>query len=568
MFETLFLLASFVAPIQSPAVPIEAAAVSGAQSTANSAFAALVPADAFAVLRLQSLDELDRAMTAFARAADKPLPFDASLLLGGMLECPGPVKQLERKQPIAIALTLPPGSTEPVPTFIVPVADAAAYLKELPVSARKWSGERSGGYLALSQLAGYVAPATPSPLALELPQGALAVRVDMLKVIEAFGGFIDMGMAEAEAGLSRQQAAGDPGAALVEPYLERVQEFLDSVLQVDLALALDGSQARLSTELRLDPDSPMGKPRAAAHTFDPRLLQRLPPDSPFRLVAHFDMPGMFDTAMEFFDTVASTLPTQGLRPEMYAQFEQLQLMVERFKGMSALFGNSLCAGYGFSSEGMTGCAVMESLDPAKLIDAYTDFFAELNAASAPLSGFAVTPLADRVVGSTTYRELRMSIDVAKLGNAPGLREMLESIYGKAGTRISIGESGPWMILGANASDESLLRAANASAANTFAVPAELVPLAGASSALWMQVDAAQMFEQSLALLPTSDRLPVDRGTFAGKHFRVSSWGGAVQSRWLGGLALDLGELESFVQGMKSTRAAAPWDATTDADEQR
>lgn len=557
MLSFALLFASLLSVPQQPALAVEPPARVAAESDA--AFAALVPADAFALLRFQSLDELDRAMTALGRAANEPLPLNATTLLAGPLECPGPVQDVDRGRPIGIALSLPPGAAQPALTFLLPVADAKSYLTRLPRSTRKWAGERMGGYLALSQLDGYSAPTVPSSLAEGLPAGVLVARVDAEQLRRSFGPMVDMFVQEFRVQYSRQVRTDPLGAKLFGSFPDQVEALVDSLQRVDALFALDGQRAEFAIEIALDPQSTFGKPAAHADGFDTLLAQRLPEQAMLRALADIDLQSVAGFYRGMFAVLGDDDLTRDMPPDARASFQALEAAVGRMDEIIPLLGRQCGVAYDFGTEGINACGFLSSPDPAKLAEAYGSVISDLMVLlEQEARGFSVSDPLERSLGGVAFTESRFRVDPSKMGpkglpagRAKEMQDLFEGVYGKDGTRLSMGVSGNLLLLGANASDETLLRATGA-ASNAGAVDPLLARMSGASSGVWLEFDIARLMGAFARLGPQPLPVDADDATLADLQLRVTSWGGARGSSWFGGISVDLDAVGRFVDFVETT----------------
>ncbi|TAJ18311.1 MAG: hypothetical protein EPO68_08060 [Planctomycetota bacterium] len=558
LFASLLSAPAAQQPVAQPSAPLVEASAR-AFADADSAFAALVPADAFAVLRIESLDALDRAMTALGRVANEPLPMNASLLLAGPLQCPGPVQDIDRRRPLGIALSIPPGGMEPALTFLLPVADAKSYLTRLPRSTRRWAGERMGGYLALSQLDGYSAPAVASTLAAKLPDGVLVARVDAAQLMRSFGPLVDTFVQEFRVQYARQLRSDPLAAKFMGGLPDHFEDFVDAVQSLDVVCALEGERAEISLEIDLDPLSALGKPAAHRDGFDAALAKRLPDHAMVRTLAKVDLSGIAGFYRDMFAALGDDDIQQHMPPDARASFQALTAAIGRIDEIAPLLGRSCGIAYDFTNDGIMGCAFVSSPEPLRLADTYGSVISDLmQLLEQEARGFSVTDPVERSLGGVAFSESRFRVDPSQMGpkglppgRAKELQDVFEAMYGKDGTRLSMGVAGDLVVLGANAGDETLLRAAGIAHTSAGADPL-LARMSGASSGVWMQLDFARIMG-FFARMGTKPLPPeVNDTSLAALGFQVTSWGGVRGSSWFGGLSLDLEALARFVDFVEAT----------------
>jgi hypothetical protein len=526
----------------------------------ETALAALVPAEAFAVVRVASLEDFDRALDLLGRAVDEPMPFDAASLLSFVLGCPGPVERIDRQRPLCIAFALPPGGIEPAVTFVLPVDNASDYLGKLPRTARKWAGELAGGYLALSELPSYAAPAVPSALATSLPSGSLAASVDVARLMQSFGPMLEMGMQEFRRELELGTRSDPLQRELAGGIADSLEDLMDAVQRMDFAFTLAGPRAGFELDVALDPHSTLARSTSGGN-FDAGLVRRLPEAGCVRMVADIDTQALAATYVDLFaDKLADERITARMSAQERVQFEALRSTIGSIDSLIPLLGRSSAFAYDFGENGLSGCGLLSSPDPAALMAGYGAWMDQISQAlpKQAASQLVVSP-SERSVAGIAFRESRVRFELAAPANgrkaSPADSEMqglLDLIYGKDGLLLSTGIAGQNVIFGANASAADLERACGVGSTGSDAgLDAELACMNGASSGVWMQMDLGRVMQfatqMAVQTLPGA-QLPVASEPL---RFRLTGWGGARGERWFGGLSCDLDELAAFVNGAKT-----------------
>src|SRR5689334_8822015 len=113
--------------------PLLLALASQTPSTSATALADLVPQNTVAFIQSPSLD---RAASCIGRLAAAFEPTHAPKLeaasLMAMVDIPGDASTVDSARPVGVCLVLGEGSeATPLPVFLVPVRDSAAYLKSI-----------------------------------------------------------------------------------------------------------------------------------------------------------------------------------------------------------------------------------------------------------------------------------------------------------------------------------------------------------------------------------------------------------------------------------------------------
>ncbi|MBM3976939.1 MAG: hypothetical protein FJ299_08115 [Planctomycetes bacterium] len=530
----------------------------------ETALASLVPAEAFAVVRVASLEEFDRALDQLGQAVDEPMPFDAASLLSFVLGCPGPVERIDRKRPLCIAFALPEAGIEPALTFVLPVDDASGYLGKLPRTARKWSGERAAGYLALSELPSYAAPAVPSALVTNLPLGALAARVDIARLMQSFGPMLEMGMQEFRRELERETRADPLQREMAGGIADSAEDFMDALQRVDIAFTLAGSRADLGLDLVLDPHSTLAQSTSGG-SFDAGLIRRLPEGGCVRMVADVDTQALAATYVDLFaDRITDERITARMSAEERVQFEALRSTIGSIDALVPLLGRSSAFAYDFGENGLSGCGFMSSPDPVALVAGCNAWMDQISQAlPKQASSQLVVSSSERSVAGIAFRESRLRFELAAPANGrkasradSEMQGLLDLIYGKEGLLLSTGIAGQNVIFGANASAADLERACGLGSTGPdvgldAGLDAQLARMNGADSGLWMQMDLGRVMQ--FATRMAVQALPGAQAPVASEslRFRLTGWGGARGEHWFGGLSCDLDELAAFVAGAKA-----------------
>lgn len=212
-----------------------AAAACGGKSSVDRDLAGLIPADTVAVARIASIDELERHARDVATAAGESTEqIDAGMWLQQLGGLAGNTELIDRRRPIAFAMSLPRGG-QPAPVVLVPTTDGTAYAASLPPLGAQ--PVVAGGYVAVPLGGKYTKPAAPSTAMDGLPDGLLAVRADLEKITTAFGAPISMALTSSQKMMASQlekENVGVDGEALAELYVGMARALLEAAKQVEL----------------------------------------------------------------------------------------------------------------------------------------------------------------------------------------------------------------------------------------------------------------------------------------------------------------------------------------------
>src|SRR6185295_512679 len=168
--------------------PLLLALASQTPSTSATSLADLVPKNTIAYIQAPSLDRAASCIGRLAAAfepAHAPKMDAASLM--AMSEIPGDASSVDSGRPVGVCLVLGEGTEgPPLPVFLVPVRDADAYLKSVEQPGAPMKGVAKGGYVCLGFGAAPELPSAPAAIAKGLPEGELAARLDLGRLVEQF----------------------------------------------------------------------------------------------------------------------------------------------------------------------------------------------------------------------------------------------------------------------------------------------------------------------------------------------------------------------------------------------
>jgi hypothetical protein len=461
-----FALAVLAAPVLALPQAGQAPPSEASQAAKADEIAALVPKDAFFVLRIASLDEAQAILRSLWQAF-VPEEDAEAINLRELLQAVAPGADLTLvagDRPLAIAFSLDATSQEPVPTAILPIADMDAYKASLPEpGAGAPAPLVRGSYVAHSQVPGYQPAAEAPALALGAPAGTLAASVDLETLIETFRPMIEMGLDQAEQMMDMQAvpAAGmDPGE-MIALYLDGVRAVLDSAERLDLSFAAPRGETDFGWSLSVAEGSPMAALAGAGPTSIRETAKLADGSAPMVMLFGFDMAKSMALFESFFDAVLDVYPEPAradLRRYMDAQ-----------KELYPLFGSSMAISGSFDAKGMRFAYFMKPTNPEAFVEKYGE---ALGKAGGSAMGIFIGELAQIEVEGLRVTQVSFNMDVAKLTEAMGaaggaagdpegaemMRSFLERMYPPEGMRLSLASRGEHavMVLGG---DDAFLRGA-------------------------------------------------------------------------------------------------------------
>jgi hypothetical protein len=532
-----------------------------AQDGASGDAARLVPADAFLVLRVESAESLHALATRFARLGGEEPPGDVGAMLAE-LDLPGDTGQIDLARPAFFALSLSGGSA--VPTFVVPTRDAQAYATSLE-GAAEFHAAALGGYVGVSQRAGYAAAGEPSAVLGALRPGLISARVDLASLIRTYRPLIEMGLGQFERMMDEadlEQEAGMDVAALMEVYFDAIWAFVDSADQLDLAFDFDGKVAQKRVWLTTLADSPMAK-LGGAQTYDLRPAAGwIDPDAAFGVLMACDLAAMLQRFEPMMDAVLDAYPA-----ELAAD---LRSMLERQRSILPLMGPLLAASGDLGAEGMRASYRVASPKASELSEAMRAALAGLAAGEATKS-FGVEAPQEAQLGGARVLRSRVTIDAESLSALAGgmqdvdaaqmeqMQALLKSLYGANGVQLVWRTQGEGLTLALGGDDAFAASVLGAAPRAWADLPAELrsavESASGGSLGLVYRIDYARIVSE---MAPLFAGMGVgELGDFAGADLRmpVTLWMGVASTTWSGGAALDMDQLEAVVAAIRSMEAA-------------
>lgn len=533
--------------------------------------ARLVPPGSFLTLRVESAERLHEFIGRFAAMGGEELPGDAAAMLSD-LELPGDASQLDTSRPGYVALSLQGMAT--LPTFVVPVRDAAAFQASLAGDASLHTASL-GGYVGVSQQPGYAALAEPNPLVTALRPGMASARLDLKTLIQTFRPMIEMGMNQLEmmmdqAAFEMEQDAPMDMAALLELYVDGIWAFLDSADQLDVALTYDGKVVQARSWLSTLPDSPMAS-FGGDQVFDLRPAARwIDPDAGFSMAMACDMAATMERFAPILDHALEAYP-----PELAGD---LKRMMAAYAPVWPLLGNQAAATGDLGPGGLRASYQFLCPDPAALSAAMGEQLAKLAGESTSKAFTIAAPQAVEVGGKSAQRSM-LTLDFEHMTESmlegedveeeqlEQMNALMDAIYGKDGMQLV------WQAV-----EERLTMALGgdeAYAAQTFAaqpgslerMPVELreaiEAASGGSMGLVYRLDYGRLFGDMVPMFAQMGMEDLDVFAANDLSMPITFWMGIGKSTWSSGVGMDLDQLAAVVKVMREAEEASASDDSDD-----
>jgi len=516
-----------------------------AQSAAT--LADLVPKNTIAFVQAPSLERaaefVARMASAFAPAGVPKI--DAATLMK-MVEMPGEVSTVDLARPVGVCVVLEEGTgAQPLPVFLIPVSDADKYLKSVAASGSGMQGVAKGGYACVGIGAPPELPSAPAAIAKGLPEGEIALRLDLGRLVEQYRDTIDQGLNSLEEeGAAMGAAAGtgiDP-KPMMGAYADFMRDFVDSVQTLDLGVRLDGDAIELGFALTNAEGSALASFGSKEKTGMRALAPLLDMDSGMSMLMGMDMAAMMKRFQPLLDSMPAAYP-EPLRPMM----QQVMSHVAEFYGF---LGTAQAASMDFTDTGMRYRVYSHGGDPAKLLAAYRTF-------SRGVPGFSVTDVPQREVAGVKIDAVRFNMDFdalmklvdekAKADAAkPEVAKMMEKMFGKDGVLIQFAskDGAALMVMGG---DDEYLKASLARTSAKSAPPAfmarALQQVGDLNPCMIMHYDLGRMMSGMKDIM--ADVMPMGAIGLPTIALATTMWAGVDGRVWRGALELNLSEIAAL-----------------------
>jgi hypothetical protein len=378
--------------------------------------AKLVPADAAVLLYAPSLERLESKVRAVVLSVDPAAAAHVSLdaLLDDSGAPPFVRQNLDRTRPIAVAVSFPAGSDEPVFTIVAPTKELAVVVREVENMGLA-KPATSGSYVAVTP------PGMPQPaarggaIAEKVPAGDLGVRVDVARIVARYRNEIDGALAQVTGRMS--DAPGMPAdggfAGMARSIGETIASAVESAEWLDLALTVEGTRVGVGAELRVKAGSVLDGKVGASEVAG--LAGHLPKDYPVMALATVDLAEMMGFFEKFVDAALSMFPEE----QRSALLAQTRASVEAYR----LLDREHAFGMGFGPGGMEGVSLSRAKDAQGYV-AKSRETARAFLSQAADFGMTVEELPPKTIEGVEASGLRMRFDFEKMmASAGGGRDM-------------------------------------------------------------------------------------------------------------------------------------------------
>jgi general secretion pathway protein G len=513
----------------------------GAQESAapGEALARLVPEGTVVYVRASSIDGLEQSARKIVGAFDPRTAerFEIDELLSE-LDLPGDLEQVDRTQPIAVCVSLGQ-SSEPVPTFLVPVKSVEGYTLSLAGQAGKPAVE--GNYVAVSQMPGPARGTGPAAIALDLPAGDVVARIDLETLIERFRPIIDMGLGQIEAQMASMPQAATGGldvAPLMRIYAGGIRAVVDAAERLDLAVRLQGNRLEIAEALTVLETSELAHLGSPERTDVASVARFIDPAAPLSMVLGLDAPALLERFQPFLSAAL------GIYPEPMRK--GLVEMMEKSDELCAQMGSAMAGSGEFGASGMRCTYYLRPADPAKLLALYKSMLASV-------TGIEVEGPTETRIGGASVTQFRIHVDAAALSDAQNLppeqkaqfEEMMAKIYGQNGLQLSLASKGEFTVI-VLGDDPAYLEQSIARLSSPGRPPAEIERALGEIGAhnpcFALRYDVGRTLTGMMELSPIMGMDQSELNALSKLSVVLNSWGGIS-------LACDIAELGASVRAV-------------------
>ena len=259
--RTSILLSVLVALLIVPLLPGQVATEATAAVTTKiqDPISHLIPANAFAILRIGALEEVETELQKLVAMVD---PDSAQMVNLDMLMAQLDLRiEVDREHPLVAAACFTEDKYgEPTVALILPTKDAKGVAEYLEGEAYDSPPVALGNYVGFAPAGTYAPGAGQNRLWAKMPKRDICGRVDLAMVIKHFREDIDMGLAEMEEQLQMMsEMGGMPNAMnqMMEGYLELAHQLVASSDVLDISLDTDGNELDILGALTVRGGSPL-----------------------------------------------------------------------------------------------------------------------------------------------------------------------------------------------------------------------------------------------------------------------------------------------------------------------
>lgn len=396
--------------------------------------AALVPADAHAIVCIRSLDGATSMLNDFSQAIGEHLPVDPKMGLAAMTGVDPSLVDGSRQILAAVKMTREaPGR---VMTFVLPVTD----VDKAAAGGLSLTKVKSGGYLGVSSAQGYAA-GEGNALLSDLPDGDIVVRLDLAALAKLYDPEIQGGLGDGQGALSKMLGSQMPGvdaAGMVGKFFGWARDVVASAEQLDLVGGAKGGVVDVDVAFKVKEGSALAK--AGEPSGLDALAKYVPSDFPVAILFRFDK----STLKEWMQA-SMEMAKQNMAPDMRESYGKLMTKSEAL--LDHLGGDWMASGK-VGSDGLRFVTAISAKDPAGYVAEYLELTEDPALADV---GMSIKDEGERDVAGVKVRRVRLTIDSAKFGPATGIPAgevdmFVALLFGTGGINVDLAAAGDKLIM--------------------------------------------------------------------------------------------------------------------------
>ena len=529
-----------------------------------------IPANAYAVIRAKSIDDLARIVSTVRDAADEPGDdFDPASVMKDMLGIEVRMDLVDRTKPILYCMVASGTASPFIPTCVMHVKDAAGFAASEGLKDSMWKCHTEGDIAILSQgpdaMTAHDAPA----FAKDIGKYDLVARVDMVSVMKTWGDELT-GMVDSAEGLGEEQ---EPSAAeAVTGMIDGVHTLLEGLSTFEVHTSMKGEEMTFGLEAVAKENSKL----AGYAVNEPNglldLARGVDGDAPFVMLQCLDYASILETTNKMYDGFLEKVPEP--------QRSQMKAMLGTSRDLYASMGRSMAASFALDGRGLHGAYCLHPKDTTTLVKSFADLMRGVG------HGIEVTPPATIQVGGIDVQQFRVKLNAEEMAKADQqatdpatapadvkeAQRYVDAIFGKDGMLMSFAsrDGRTLGIMGGDERDVSSGLTRFATASTSPRLQRALDAVAHMNPCIAFQVDLSKLARGLIELGPKfgADALTaetIQEFNAMSKAPPILIYGGIDGRVWNLTVSVDLKKMMSAFAEPESVKLARARSATVRAD---
>ncbi|MFT7537217.1 MAG: hypothetical protein ACI85K_003174 [Hyphomicrobiaceae bacterium] len=512
-------------------------------NAANAQITKLLPESTVAVVRIASLDELNkhnRSITKEVSGSDNSMDLRDMLAMSGM---PGDARLIDPSLPIVLAISSKRATPATI-AAIVPTTDTAAYVASL--NAGELAVETDGNYVAVPVFGAYKRADTAPQILANLKPGALSVHANLESLTQTYKVAINSGIELFEQQMADMMEMADPnidGEVIAELYGAIGRAISGSAKTLDVSANYKNGMLDFDVALDALPDSTMAGWSSPA-TDMTSLATGMTGEGSVEALFQMDMDKMMPRLNDFMAAVADIYPKefQAAMQELMTAYEAVYEQLE---------SGVLMEGDLFGEDGIRMTAQMMPKDPTKFVALITDL---LRSDAMKKIGLTADTPQTSTDGDTNISDLNIAIDSKQMLEATSQQaigqeqasQAMEAMFGD-GLQVRIAQRADRVVMTFGKEREvAAKRTLDASQGSwSPAMQTAVDRLKGCNPMIIERIDMgrlmagvfASMAQQGTNVPPTPKNA----------NANVLFYGGIKGDQWRGGLSIDIAGMAQIAE---------------------